>query len=715
MTPMTPMTPRCFSNILITFLFLLRLPFSAGQDVPAAAENTSHAESAESLEIRVSVNEVRLDVVVLDKKGNQITDLTADDFEVFQNNKRQEITSSVYIDSQPGAAAQPVADQKGNPSQSVAGQKGNLPSQPAAALKKEDVRRTILFVVDDYVMTFENSYYTKIALRNFVEKQMQPGDLVAILRTDYGNSALNMFHSDKRETLARINALPPALFTGNSSRIMGEVAIESQLATLSYSLRAVKNMPGRKILIMMSKVKWPYRPYVWIFESYKNKFNALADDALRAGVVVNLLDMDGLYSFKSNVEDASERPMGGLNMREDMLESIKASLQRIAEYDSIPIPNPLPDKTGGVVIEDSNFFLEGIGRETESLMRGYYLVSYEPPPDTFKEQSRRDDYYRRIKVRVKREGAKVYTRDGFFGKLESESNAGVPKPDPLIETIYSPFQSTDLNVDIAAGYVKDARDGYLVRSWVHLAPEDVRIEETEGGNRIDLEAIYVTSDINGNIADSKRVEFSLTGFDIDWIRRHGIRFSMLLPVKKPGPYYVRISIQDKKSGSIGSAYQFLEIPDLKKKGMALSNIFILAGVDDLQWMNSNETTKEVFFPEFHGEEVRSPALRAYKPGDNLLTMTMLYNADEKAISRSEIEIRTILYKDGEEYLRGAAAPVTSDKVDDSDSIPLLSIFAVGQDMAPGNYMLQLVATDKKSGNKEEGAASQVLGFRVVEK
>ena len=94
----------------------------------------------------------------------------------------------------------------------------------------------------------------------------------------------------------------------------------------------------------------------------------------------------------------------------------------------------------------------------------------------------------------------------------------------------------------------------------------MKIVETEdGASRIDLEAVILTSDVNGKIQDSKRVEFTLSKFDSDWIRKHGIRFSMLLPVQKPGSYYIRVAVKDAESGKVGSAYQFLEIPDLNRE------------------------------------------------------------------------------------------------------------------------------------------------------
>ena len=681
------------------------------------------SELVEPLQIKLSVSEVRLDVVVLDKKGNPITNLNPEDFEVYQDDRRMEVLSSVYIDSQSAAVAQSFAERK-----DIQG----IPSQRATVQTKEDVRRTILFVVDDFTMSFENGYYAKMALRNFVEKQMQLGDLVSILRTNYGNSALNMFQSDKREVLARINALPTTMASNPENDPLGmkganafyqdflSRAHESQIATISHSLRALKNMPGRKLLFMVTPLTMHSNPLV--FYDYFSTYIKLADEALRAGVVVNLLDIDGLYNFSSMRADASvSLGQGSLVEKGRTAGDIERVLQTVPTQFH-PEPNPIPAKTGGITIRNSNFFLDGIGREVESLMRGYYLVSYEPPSDTFETRDKKDVLHR-LKVNVKRKDTVVYTRDGFFGKLESEL-IDAPKQHPLIEAVLSPFQSSDLNVNIVAGYVRDKKAGYLVRSWMHLDPSDVNVVETEdGGARIDIEVLCVTSDIKGEVQDTKRAEFTLTikhdnkAANLAWIQRHGIRFSLLLPVKKPGPYYVQVSIQDTGTGKIGSAYQFLEIPDIGKKGLALSNIFTITSNDDLDWMRS-DVTKDiaggVFLPVLQGE-IRSPALRTYMPGDGFYTMATLYNADAKAISRSEIEMQSVLYRDGKEIQRSNPMPITPEDVENIDGgIQLLRRFTLGADMPPGDYVLQWLVTDKKNSKKSEGNASQNLSFTIMD-
>jgi len=725
------MTNFRFSGIAAAFcfgLFFLHPPVSAGQDIsPAQVEaGTAGSDSLEPYKVSLSVNEVRIDVVVVDKKGRPITDLTPDDFEIYQSRLPQQIKSSVYIGNQAESAAMPASSRKDST---------KLPQFPAPMLKEEEVNRTILFVVDNLSMDYPYLHYAKTAVKNFTEKQMLPGDMVAVVRTGYGNSAVDFFSSDRRHINARTDSIPVQglidyvaeyIVSIDDTRVerlqpcegaFAPMVYDNQLSALSYSIRAMKDMPGRKILFFVTAC--PYLPsampindpagsddspilYVapfdnvsgaWSAESYTRNYNRLADEALRAGVVVHSLDARGLEYELSSKRD--------LEIRGEL--------------------NPLPAKTGGIYVMDQNFFADGIGRDANNMIAGYYLVTYVPPPTTFN-LSRRNVFHR-VEVKVKRKGAVVYTRDGFYGRTESETDSGAPPEHPLQNAVFSPFKHADLNVNIAAGYVKDAKAGYLVRSWIHVDPKDVTIVETEdGGARIDIETVCLTSDVNGNVHDLVDAKYTFNADpekkaeNLEWIRKHGIRFSLLLPVKKPGSYAVRIAVRDAESGRIGSAWQSVEIPDLKKKGVALSNVFMITSADDLNWIRSEATeeiTGGVFSLMFQEGEVRSPALRTYMPGDRLQTLAMLYNADAKAIAGSEIEIRTILFKDGNEFLRGDPVRITPDKVDNPDGIPLLNRFTVGSNMPPGDYVLQLLATDKNSGKRKERAASGILGFTVI--
>ena len=721
------MTRYRFYGITTMFflgLLFLRIPFSIAQDAAATqtSESAAESEQIDPLNIKVNVNEIRLDVVVVDGRGRPITDLTADDFEVYQDKLPQDVTSSVYISNLSETAAQPAALRKDSP---------NLTRLPATMLKEEEVNRTILFVVDNLSFTFGELYYAKLGIKLFLERQMQPGDMVSVMHTGYGNSALNMFSSDKRQISMRTDAIPLQGLPAGCYGDFAPMIYDNQLSTLSYSIRALKDMPGRKILFFVTSCPMIQNPQDNFttqlddgrrvitgesdreknrYEMYGVPFERLADEALRAGVVVHSLDPRG-------VGDGS---------------SVDYSAAR----------NPLPSKTGGIYV-DNNYFVDGIGNDANNMISGYYLVSYSPPPSTFEPGNK--DVFNRISVRVKRRGAVVYARDGFYGRAESETDyAETPPARPLVKAILSPFKFADLNVNIAAGYIKGPGFGlpvprpravltaggiyvippekplpeYLVRAWIHLDPEDIVIAETEdGGARIDLAAMCMTSDIDGTVHDFREVKYTFTlepgkkSENIAWIQEHGIRFTLLLPVKKPGYYNVHISVQDAESGKVGSAYQFVEIPDLKKKGLELSNIFMITSADDLAWMRS-DATKELaegaFFPIFQEDGIRSPALRTYTVGNRLHALAMLYNADAKAVARSEIEIQSFMYKDGKEYLRGESRAVTPNEAKNQDGVSILQRLTITPDMPPGDYLLQLLATDKKNSEKRdnEGIVNQ---------
>src|ERR1700682_152223 len=53
--------------------------------------------------VRITANLVQVDAVVTDKKGIQITDLTDQDFEVFEDGRPQKISNLSYVTSAPGS------------------------------------------------------------------------------------------------------------------------------------------------------------------------------------------------------------------------------------------------------------------------------------------------------------------------------------------------------------------------------------------------------------------------------------------------------------------------------------------------------------------------------------------------------------------------------------------------------------------------------------
>jgi VWFA-related protein len=151
--------------------------------------------------VRITTNLVQVDAVVTDRGGRQITDLRAEDFEILENARPQQITNFSYITAGGPATttAAPAAPAKATPPRDR-----NAPVVPPARLRPGQVQRTLALVVDDLGMSADSINDARRALRKYVDEQVQPNDLVAIIRTSAGIGALQQFTNDRRQLYAAI-------------------------------------------------------------------------------------------------------------------------------------------------------------------------------------------------------------------------------------------------------------------------------------------------------------------------------------------------------------------------------------------------------------------------------------------------------------------------------------------------------------------------------
>jgi VWFA-related protein len=685
----------------------------ASGSAPIADFQTEQKE--DNLTIKVNVEEVQLDAVVVDGRGHQITDLTSEDFEIFQDDHEQEITSCRYIRSQDRIQQQ------------------TLPTTPTPPLKRNSVERTLIFLVHDFFgwgrasesseegseleNGFKYMYRTRMALRKFVEEQMQPGDLVSIIKTSRGNATLQAFTSDKRELLSRIETIQWSAYNDLStvvSNIPRVVELRKehnfQLQAINYCIKALKDMPGREILMLITaNTAGP--------SYFAPTYDRIADAALRSGVVIHTLKMKGIGAEPGadfyrdippqiQMKTVTSPP---LTEKFDTLEN----RNRYGEYfTDIGADLPLSRKTGGLFL-DNNWFVNGIGDAQEEI-KGYYLLSYIPPENTFSGSGK--EKYHSIKIQVKRKGANVHSRDGFFGN-PTDLDAPAVTPPPLVEAMFSPFQYNDLNVNLASGYVDNLKEGYLLPTWMHLDGRDLQVVKEEDGKfSVSFDAGASTTDIDGLFQDygDLQIGFRVDEVGIRKLRENGINFTVSIPVKKPGGYYVRVAVRDKFSEAKGSAYQFIEIPDLKEDRLALSSLYIIDSEEDASWIRSmasdaspqsSDASKRI--------TLRSPARKDFLPGENFEYMTVIYNAKTKKENPPDLESLIVLYRNGAEIHKSEPEAIDLSDVSDYKRIPVRKRLHLNDSMQPGDYILQFLVKDNQAKEKES-LTGQTLSFRITE-
>ncbi|MEK7724739.1 MAG: VWA domain-containing protein, partial [Acidobacteriota bacterium] len=185
------------SILAIIFLLFSLNNLIAQTPTPTATPSPKPVSNDEDV-VKISTTLIQIDVTVTDKSGKIVTDLKPEEFEVYENGEKQPITNFSFISS--------VSEAKPSPTPKPDKNTVTAPI-PSFQLRPEQVRRTVALVVDDLGLSFESIYYVRRALKKFVDEQMQPNDLVAIIRTGSGVGALQQFTSDKNQLYAAIEKI----------------------------------------------------------------------------------------------------------------------------------------------------------------------------------------------------------------------------------------------------------------------------------------------------------------------------------------------------------------------------------------------------------------------------------------------------------------------------------------------------------------------------
>src|SRR5437773_5113675 len=540
--------------------------------------------------VRITTNLVQVDAVVTDKSGKPVTDIKPEEIEVFEDGRKQKTTHFAYILTESLEA---------RPGNTTAADK-NAPAVPPTRLKREDIRRTIAIVVDDLGLSFESTYYVRRALKKFVDAQMQVGDLVAISRTSGGMGALQQFTADKRQLYAAIervkwNAVgrggvsafapiqPPTpgefgaeidAHNEELNQFREDVFAVGTLGAISYVVKGLRELPGRKSVLLISDGFRIYnqedasRNYLAL-----QRLRRLIDEAGRASVVIYTMNATGLQTMGfTAADDLSGRDTQGF---EDALSS-----RRNAAFETQQGLDFLAQQTGGIAIRNTNDLSGGIRRIMED-QKGYYLIGYRPDQSTFDLRTGRRQFHK-LSMKVLRPGKfKVRMRNGFFGVTDEEAHPTQRTlAQQMVGALTSPFGATGVHLQLTSLFANDLKAGSYMRSILHINGNDLTFtEEPNHFHKTVFDILAMTFGDNGTLVDKptgRTYTIQLPDELYKRVLRDGLVYYLTVPIKKPGAYQLRMSLRDSSSERIGSASQFVEVPDLKKNRLALSGIVLRA-------------------------------------------------------------------------------------------------------------------------------------------
>jgi VWFA-related protein len=218
--------------------------------------------------------------------------------------------------------------------------------------------------------------------------------------------------------------------------------------------------------------------------------------------------------------------------------------------------------TGGRAVVNTNDFEPGltqIFRENSS----YYLLGYTP------ENHRSDGKYRRLEVRVKREGLRVMARRGYYEPRAVNAKNEKPAA-PVDETglaIAGPLPKGDLLMQATAAAFPSAGSSSPVAIAVWLQPP---ADPNARSAREDVEVLVEAFTLDGKRQHSVR-ETVQAGPGLGATSRLGAEVLSRIDMK-PGRYQVRMGAHSPASGRTGSVYFDIDVPDPSRDGVTLSDI-----------------------------------------------------------------------------------------------------------------------------------------------
>jgi len=675
--------------------------------------------------LRITTQLVQTDVVVTDKNDQILTDLKLEDFELYDQGKRQELKFMEYVgidtprrvEGNRASAAAPAA------LPTVVEGTGNT------GVSAKDLKRVIAFVIDDLTMQTPDLPAVRKMLLDFVNNKMRDGDLVAIVRVIGGKGLLQQFTNERqllRRAIAQITLVvhpysaseipepakmsnpaisaavdSPTAFTESTNPTTEIFSANddstrynrslSAITTANAVIESLKLIPGRKNLVLVTEG-------VPIFEihdsgsSYSNTsaiLTQLTDNAFRAGVVISSLDPRGLRAtpaVKSFSSTPAKSAMGGgmtaSSAQEDATfgkgdggenSALGAILAGGSEHMGL---STVAGYTGGVSVVNTNNFEAGLDKIL-ARSNGYYTLAFRP--------NELDNKNHKLEVKVKRGGARIYFHKSYLAR-EDRSGGPRTKEEEIAQAARSPLAKADIDVTPNVA-VKLSPGKSSVDVQMLIGANKLHFTETPAGtHQVSFDVVaFIFDQVGRRYAGlSETVNLDLKAEEYQLALTDGVAYSAATELP-PGFYQVRSVVRDAGSGTVGTFSKYLEIPDVSKGKLAMSSVFLIA-VDSQPAKKLTPLT----------------AQRHLTQKQELRYVAMIYNPklrDGKPQLRSQMIIsqgNKVLFKEPEQPVdSNGTAPVTK-----MGQLVLAKV-------QPGRYVLTLVITDPLADKKNQMVAHSI--------
>ncbi len=429
-------------------------------------QGSDESDAGEVFFERLDVNVVNVEVYVTDKKGNRVTGLTKDDFELEVARNPVAITYFYAVEGGKGVTG------GGEPVQTAEAADPRLASlQGQARSVPEDQRLHMILYVDNFNLRPFNRNRVLRQTRNFLRTRLRPGDQVMLVtyertlhtRVNFTNdpeliaSALFdieemsahgvSYDSDRRDMLQWIDEAEEV----HQVRGRAFQYAESIYNDMSFTLDALKTLveslyglPGRKAILHVSDGlsmragedvfhaiydRFPEDSSV-LMDSHRydlsRRFGSLTNQANASRVTFYTLEAAGLRTY-SYLNVANRTPGGGPRVDQVHFSNLQSTLRFMAR------------ETGGMAFVNTNNYAPMLERMADDFDT-YYSLGFSPA-------AAESGRFRRIKVTVKgKKGLVVRHREGY-----RDRSISTRMTDGTLAALHYGYQDNPLAVELEFG------------------------------------------------------------------------------------------------------------------------------------------------------------------------------------------------------------------------------------------------------------------------
>jgi VWFA-related protein len=537
-----------------------------GEQEQSAQQSVQQPKGA----IRVTSELVLANVVVRDKTGKLVRGLKKEDFTLFEDGKKQEILTFDFenVDelTTAGAAERTITGE--------AGPAGVLKPTTNLLINARD-RRVIVLFFDFSAMEPDQVDRCVDAAKKYVNEQMQPADMVALV-----SLATNMrvdldFTDDKPKILATLTAYSSGQGEGFDNGTTGSAegtaetggsytpddtdyntfSADRKLLALQSIMQSLGKIQQKKSLVYFSN---------GISQSGTDNQSALraaTASAVKNNVSIYPVDVRGLQAF----------PPGG--------EAQNASLHGQSAYNGAAVLNDfnnnaasqetlstLAADTGGKAFFDTNEF-GGVFSQVQKDSSAYYVLGFTSSNPA------KDGRYRHLKVTVDRTDLKIEYRPGYYAGRDFVHLNRADREQQLQDELAAELPQTDVPLYAGTAYFRqDESHYYLAVSLVVPGSQIPFVQEKDKENA----TIDIIGEVRlggrlpiGQLRDTVKLALDTT----QQVRRKNVQYNTGF-ILAPGSYHLKFIVRENQTGRMGSFETDVQIPDLRKVPLRMSSVVL---------------------------------------------------------------------------------------------------------------------------------------------